>query len=184
MTETPTGWDRWSPFASRQGDPARSMTGGSDETDRTPSLEAVLTTIEDADCRALLACLHRPKSAAELCEESGLPRSTLYRKLEQLSEAALVTECTEIRCDGPNATLYERDVTAISIEIDDDDEFALAIERPPADPTDRMAAFWAGMKSSSDGDDDAVGDEASDDGADGGPTDDAASTDTSGVDSQ
>ncbi|MFC3958574.1 winged helix-turn-helix domain-containing protein [Halovivax cerinus] len=152
MTETPTGWDRWSPFTdSRQEDTARPMTGGPDETDRTPSLEAVLTTIEDADCRTLLASLDRPKSAAELRQECGLPRSTVYRKLDRLADAALVSEYTEIRRDGPNATLYERDVTAISIEIDDEDEFDLQIECPPADPTDRMAAFWAGMKGSSDG---------------------------------
>jgi len=161
------------------------MTGGSDEPDRTPSLEAVLTTIEDADCRALLACLDRPKSAAELCEESGLPRSTVYRKVDRLSEAALVTEYTEIRQDGPNATLYERDVTSISIEIDEDDQFDLAIERPPAEPTDRMAAFWAGMKSSSDGDGDAVGAEESDAGVDDSePVGDTTTGDSPGADSQ
>ncbi|WP_247729259.1 winged helix-turn-helix domain-containing protein [Halovivax limisalsi] len=120
-----------------------------DDADGEPSLEAVLASLEDRDSRRLLALLDSPKSAADLRAETELPRSTLYRKLDGLREADLVREYTEIRRDGPNATLYERDVTGITIEIDDDDEFELEVRRPPAEATDRMAAFWAGMKSES-----------------------------------
>ncbi|ELZ00734.1 bacterial regulatory protein, arsr family [Natrialba aegyptia DSM 13077] len=89
-----------------------------------------------------------PKSATELCKDCDLPSSTTYRKLKRLREAALVKEYTEVRRDGPNATLYERDFTDISISIDDD-EFTVSVERPKEDAEDRMATFWSEMKKES-----------------------------------
>jgi hypothetical protein len=73
----------------------------------------------------------------------------VYRKLERLRDAALVKEYTEVRRDGPNATLYERDFTDISISINDAEEFTISIERPNEDAEDRMATFWSEMKKES-----------------------------------
>ncbi|WP_248517932.1 winged helix-turn-helix domain-containing protein [Salinarchaeum laminariae] len=115
----------------------------------SPPLSAVLQSLEDSKCRAILTTLREPKSAAELCDECDLPSSTAYRKLERLREAALVKEYTEVRRDGPNATLYERDFTDISISIDDADEFTVSVDRPDEDAEDRMATFWSEMKKES-----------------------------------
>lgn len=123
--------------------------GPSDVQDEPP-IESVLRSLDDDDCRAILKVLHDPKSVSTLLEECDLPRSTMYRKLELLREAELVREHTEIRRDGPNATLYERDFSDITIGIDDDDEFTIDIDRPERRPEDRLATFFTEMKKNDD----------------------------------
>ncbi|WP_256549428.1 winged helix-turn-helix domain-containing protein [Natrinema caseinilyticum] len=133
-----------------------SVTQTSSETDQSdtrdaesPPVSVVLRSLEDEKCRAILTALREPKSAADLQTKCDLARSTVYRKLERLREASLVREYTEVRRDGPNATLYERDFTDISIGIDDDDEFTVSIDRRTKDAEDRMATFWSEMKKES-----------------------------------
>ena len=113
-----------------------------------PDLPTVLKSLDDDKCRTILTLLTEPKSASELCEECGLSSSTVYRKLDLLRESMLVREYTEVRRDGPNVTLYERDFTDISISVTDD-EFTIEVSRPKADPEDRMATFWSAMKEES-----------------------------------
>jgi DNA-binding transcriptional ArsR family regulator len=120
----------------------------SDELDG-PALPPVLQSLDDSTCREILTLLDDPKSASELCVECGLPSSTVYRKLELLRESALVREYTEVRRDGPNVTLYERDFTEISIGIDDTGEFSMTVTRPETDAEDRLATFWSAMKEES-----------------------------------
>lgn len=121
----------------------------SGEADDRPPVSVVLQSLEDEKCRVILTALREPRSATELCEDCDMPRSTVYRKLERLSEAALVNEYTEVRRDGPNATLYERNFSDISISIDDDDGFSISITRPTEDAEDRMATFWSEMRKES-----------------------------------
>jgi DNA-binding transcriptional ArsR family regulator len=115
----------------------------------SPSLPTVLRSLDDDHCRAILSLLDSPKSASELCEECGLSSSTVYRKLELLRESGLVREYTEVRRDGPNVTLYERDFSEITIGVDEDGEFTMAIARPETDGEDRLATFWSAMKEES-----------------------------------
>jgi len=119
----------------------------SEELDE-PGLPTVLKSLDDDKCRTILTLLAEPKSASELCEECGLSSSTVYRKLDLLREAMLVREYTEVRRDGPNATLYERDFTDISLSVTDDG-FTIEVSRPKEDPEDRMATFWSAMKEES-----------------------------------
>ena len=116
--------------------------------DDSPPVDIVLQSLDDSKCRTILGLLTDPKSASDLCGECELPSSTVYRKLELLREAALVKEYTEVRRDGPNATLYERDFTDISISVTDE-EFTVDISRPETDAEDSMATFWAAMKEES-----------------------------------
>lgn len=139
---------RWSQPSQTTTEMARNIDDDADE----PPVSAVLASLDDEKCRAVLTALREPKSATELQAECELASSTVYRKLERLRESALVKEYTEVRRDGPNATLYERDFTDISISIDDDEAFRVAIERPdeePDAPEDRMATFWSEMKKES-----------------------------------
>ncbi|GAA0238988.1 helix-turn-helix domain-containing protein [Haladaptatus pallidirubidus] len=114
-----------------------------------PPASVVLQSLEDNKCRAILVALREPKSASELQSKCNLASSTVYRKLERLRESSLVKEYTEVRRDGPNATLYELDFTNISISIDRDDEFTVSVDRPKEDAKDRMATFWSEMKEES-----------------------------------
>ncbi|MFC7081190.1 winged helix-turn-helix domain-containing protein [Halorussus caseinilyticus] len=138
------------PTRSNSSRTACETTPDSSESDSDdPPVSAVLESLEDDKCREILAALREPKSASRLCEECELASSTAYRKLERLRETALVREYTEVRRDGPNVTLYERDFTEIAISIDDDEEFSVAIDRPAEGPEDRMATFWSEMKNES-----------------------------------
>lgn len=130
-------------------DSATTMGRWSSEEADEPALSAVMQSLDDDKCRTILETLHGPTAASELCEECELSRSTVYRKLELLREAELVREYTEVRRDGPNATLYERNFTDISIGIDDEDEFTIDIDRPDEDPEEKMTAFWSAMKKES-----------------------------------
>lgn len=129
--------------------PSTEMARWTSDTSDEPALPAVLQSLDDDKCRAILKLLDEPRSANELCEECDLSSSTVYRKLELLRESALVREYTEVRRDGPNATLYERDFTDISISIDESGGFTIDIDRPEKDAEDRMATFWTEMKKES-----------------------------------
>ncbi|RRJ31398.1 winged helix-turn-helix domain-containing protein [Halocatena pleomorpha] len=112
-------------------------------------LPAVLESLDDTKCRTILTQLDDPKSAGQLSDECSMSNSTVYRKLELLREAALVREYTEVRRDGPNATLYERDFTEISIGLDDSGEFTMRVMRRERDAEERLATFWSAMKEES-----------------------------------
>lgn len=154
MSEEHSDWPRLSLIPSKTGSTDSSTdtmvrwSSSSTECDE-PALSAVLRSLDDGKCRTILKLLHGPKSANDLCGECDLPSSTVYRKLELLRKAELVREYTEVRRDGPNATLYERDFTTISIGIDDSDEFTIAVDRPEVDAEDRLATFWSEMKKES-----------------------------------
>lgn len=150
MSEQHVNWSRLSLIPSNAGATDSTETARwSSEDSNGPELPAVLQSLDDGKCRAILTTLHEPTSATELCDACDLPRSTVYRKLELLREADLVREYTEVRRDGPNATLYERDFTAISIGIDDTDEFTITVERPDETAEERVATFWSAMKEES-----------------------------------
>lgn len=114
-----------------------------------PSLPTVLRSLDDDHCRSILALLDSPKSASELRDECDLSSSTVYRKLELLRESGLVREYTEVRRDGPNVTLYERDFSEITIGVDDDGGFTMSVTRPETNAEDRLATFWSAMKEES-----------------------------------
>ena len=137
------------PLSTGSTESSTEMARWSSDTSDEPTLPAVLQSLDDSKCRAILKLLHDPKSASELCDECDLSSSTVYRKLELLRESALVREYTEVRRDGPNAILYERDFTDISISIDDEGEFTIDIDRPEEDAEDRLATFWTEMKKES-----------------------------------
>ena len=151
MSENYADWNRLSliPSNADATDASTSMARRSSNDADEPAIEAVLQSLDDDKCRAILTTLHDPMSASELRAACDLSRSTVYRKLELLRDAELVREYTEIRRDGPNATLYERDFTDIAIGIDDTDEFTIAINRPKENAEDRLATFWSAMKDES-----------------------------------
>ncbi|WP_435115724.1 helix-turn-helix domain-containing protein [Halolamina sp. C58] len=104
-----------------------------------PSLDAILDALDDGDCRTILRETAEPTPAAELADACGIPRSTLYRKLELLTDASLVRERETITPGGGRTTEYERDFDDVTISVDEDDEFSVTVERPARDADDRLA---------------------------------------------
>lgn len=82
-------------------------------------VEDLLGALEDADCRALLeATGEEALSAGELGERCDIPSSTVYRKVEQLTEAGLLEERLRVSRSGKHTREYRRRVDQISLSID------------------------------------------------------------------
>lgn len=93
-------------------------------------IDEVLDLLDDADCRAILeATGGEALSAAEIQETCDIPRSTVYRKLEQLTGAGLLAERLRIRRSGKHTREYLRIVEDVVFSMDTDDGVALQISR-------------------------------------------------------
>lgn len=120
------------------------MVRDSASSEDSPSLQAVLDALDDADCRAILRETTEPMTANELVDTCDIPQSTVYRKLELLSRASLVRERDTINPGGGRITKYERDFDDVLISMDEDD-FSVAVERPPRKPDERLEDIWSKM---------------------------------------
>lgn len=110
--------------------------------DDAPDTEAVLEALHDDDCRAILAELDEPRTARELLDRCDIPRSTLYRKIDLLSEATLIREGTEISDDGSHASRYHVDFEEVIITREESSLNA-EIERPAKRADERLAELWS-----------------------------------------
>ncbi len=111
-----------------------------------PSAPELCAALDDPDCREIIRELEEPMTAAELGERCDIPQSTLYRKLELLSEATLLEESTEIRRDGHHASKYSIAFEEIRLTLEDDRSLAVAIERPARTADERLAELWSEVR--------------------------------------
>jgi DNA-binding transcriptional ArsR family regulator len=93
-----------------------------DPTTRTvraeEELRGLLRAIEDPDCRRILeATGGRALSANELTERYDLPSSTVYRKLERLTDLGLVEERIRIHRTGRHVSEYRRCVGDVRFSV-------------------------------------------------------------------
>jgi predicted transcriptional regulator len=85
----------------------------------TVDCESVFTALEDPDCRTLLeATTDEALTAQELTERCDIPRSTTYRKVEQLADAGLLDEQIRLRADGKHASEYQRAFDGLVVSMD------------------------------------------------------------------
>lgn len=113
--------------------------------DDSPAVQDVLRALDDEACRTVLSELSEPMTANDLSDRCEIPKSTLYRKLDLLSRAALVHERSQIGADGGRRTRYERDVSEVTISIEDDDSFSVSMDREPRGADERLADLWSDM---------------------------------------
>lgn len=85
-------------------------------------------------------------TAHELSDACDIPLSTMYRKLDQLSEATLLTELTEVRSDGRHTTRYSIDFEEVRVGLDEDNEFTVSIDRPPQSADEHLAYMWSEVR--------------------------------------
>lgn len=107
-----------------------------------PELDAVLSALDDEDCRAILLAADEPRSTQELAERADVPQSTTYRKVDLLRRARLVEERTEIRADGKHTSTYRADFRAVRIVLEGFERFDVEIERPERTPDTQLADLW------------------------------------------
>ena len=106
-----------------------------DERSDTIDCETVLTVLDDPDCRALLeATTDDALTAGELIERCDVPRSTTYRKLEQLTEAGLLEERVRLNPNGKHASEYQRTFDDITISLGESDEMSVGLSSAVTTP--------------------------------------------------
>ncbi|MFO7927496.1 MAG: helix-turn-helix domain-containing protein [Halobacteriota archaeon] len=109
-------------------------TANEDHSSRT-DCGAILTALEDPDCRALLeATTDEALTASELTERCDVPRSTTYRKLEQLTEAGLLEERVRLSTDGKHASEYRRTFDDVTISLGETDGLTVGLSSATAAP--------------------------------------------------
>jgi len=80
--------------------------------------QGILEIISDKYCRAILtSTMEKPKSATELAIETGIPISTVYRRLQTLHDNKLLRISGSISEDGKKYFLYKSKVKAISTNL-------------------------------------------------------------------
>ncbi|MFC7232651.1 helix-turn-helix domain-containing protein [Saliphagus sp. GCM10025308] len=115
-------------------------------SDVAPSAEDICAALDDPDSREIIRHLDEPMTAAELNARCDIPQSTLYRKLESLTEATLLEESTEIRRDGHHASKYGVAFSEITLALEDDNTLSARIERPPRTADERLADLWSEVR--------------------------------------
>lgn len=81
------------------------------------SVEKLLRTLEDGDCRRILQCLQQaPSSAMELAESCDVAQSTIYRKLDSLEEAGLVSARIRVNKTGGHTREYNTSLQSLRVE--------------------------------------------------------------------
>jgi len=115
-------------------------------SESTPSAAEICAALDDPDCREIIQNLEEPMTASELTKRCEIPQSTLYRKLELLTEATLLEESTEIRQDGHHASKYSIAFDEISLGLDDDQSLSVQIERPAQTVDERLADLWSEVR--------------------------------------
>jgi len=108
----------------------------------------VLETLGDEPTRRIIETLSEPMTANELSEACDIPLSTMYRKLDTLTDASLVAESTKIQQGGQHTTRYELDFTEISVLLSEDHDLKTDIDRPSRDSTadQRLEELWAQIR--------------------------------------
>lgn len=107
-----------------------------------PDLQELLAALEDEDCRAILRELDRPRTAKEIMDACDLSQTTAYRKLDVLSQTALVSEETELREDGHHTTRYERAVEGVFVGFGEDLFDVRLVEAESESMDETLARLW------------------------------------------
>jgi DNA-binding transcriptional ArsR family regulator len=103
--------------------------------DADQEIQALLDALEDPACRAILAETGDASlSASELSAACDLPLSTTYRKLDALTDAALLEERTRIQRSGKHASEYSRRVEDVVVSVGDEVALLVSDREDPDAP--------------------------------------------------
>lgn len=116
------------------------------DNDDTEMLQAVLDAVDDPAARTIITHLEEPMTAQQLLDACDIPQSTLYRKLDLLSEASLITELPSIRSDGRHTTRYRVEFETIQFQLTDERELTVDIDRPSRTADERLAELWSEVR--------------------------------------
>ena len=92
---------------------------GYDSHRDTAEPSAVLSALSDTDSRRILAaCDDEPRTAQECAAVCDIPLSSVYRKLDQLSEASLLSEGLRIQPNAHHPREFSTQFDSLSLSFD------------------------------------------------------------------
>ena len=95
-------------------------------------IQDILEIMADKYSRDLLRTTQEfPKSAFRISQETGIPISTVYRRIQKLQDAGVVRVSGEINLEGKKHFLYQSKVKAISSKVSGEFINVEIIPNPP-----------------------------------------------------
>lgn len=128
------------------GESGTEMVRDSHAEEESPDLETVLEALHDHDCRTIIEHLTEPMTADEIAEQTGVPLSTTYRKLDSLTASGLVAEGIELRSDGAHASQYMVAFNDVCIELTEEMELGVEITEDKRSADERLANLWSAVR--------------------------------------
>lgn len=111
------------------------------EEDRGVNETALFGALESETTRAILAhTSEQARSANELAELIDVSLTTIYRRLEQLTEEDLVHETLQLDRSGDHYKVYRAKIRRVNVAIDDDEVYTHVEWRE--DMADRFTRIW------------------------------------------
>lgn len=90
-------------------------------SESTVDSSAQLDVLGDDCARTILvATSEGPKTAKELTKRTDSSSATVYRRINNLLESELLSECVRFENDGSHTTAYEATVDALDVRIGSD----------------------------------------------------------------
>jgi DNA-binding transcriptional ArsR family regulator len=114
------------------------MSDAEPNRDESRVVQRLLDALSEEANRAILSALDEPTPVAELVEECEIPMSTVYRRLDALDEMDLVTEHVTIGAEKGRYRLYERNVSRVTISVDEAGRLRTRVERPADSPDEEV----------------------------------------------
>jgi len=103
--------------------------------------DALLTALQDEDCQAIVEAVEdEALSATELAETCDLPTSTTYRKLDTLTDAALLDERLRLSSSGSHEREYVAGRVDLTISVGSGATVDVQVERTVTDTADGLRA--------------------------------------------
>lgn len=104
----------------------------------------IFAALDDEQCRHILeTATDEAVTASEVAEACDVPLSTVYRKLDLLTDAGLLSEGTRMRRSGKHATEYTARIDELTVAVDADGDIQLTMT-PTEDATNRPRASVLG----------------------------------------
>lgn len=104
------------------------------DADLDPDPTDVLSALGDPDCRQLLsACEETPRTAQECADACDLPLSTVYRKLETLTDAGLLEQGRRIRSQNNHPTEFATSFDTLAVSLRGGDELSVDLRQVATD---------------------------------------------------
>ena len=85
------------------------------------AIEMLREIADKTTYRIIIAIIHSPKTAAQICAENKLPVSSTYKRIRKLYEASLITiERINIDSKGKKVVLYKSKIKSLVFNLKGD----------------------------------------------------------------